>query len=76
MHLVIIDGPDTAERKCNSFLLPSDDNFIFGQAGWGDADASARFLTQLLHQAVVGAGNKRVEGLFQSQTLHSSLVLA
>lgn len=75
-HLVVIDGSDAVQRQSDGLLLPGDDDLVLGQARRWNADASARLLAQLLHQAVVGAGDERVEGLLQGETLHRSLVLA
>lgn len=75
MHLVVVDGSDAAERQGDGLLLPGDDDLVLGQAGRRDADASARLLAQLLHQAVVSAGDEGVEDLLQGETLHRTLVL-
>lgn len=74
-HLVVVDGSNAAERHGDGLLLPGDDDLVLGQAGGGDADASARLLAQLLHQPVVGSGDEGVEGLLQGETLHRTLVL-
>lgn len=75
-NLVFVDGSYAVDRQSDGLLLPSDDNLVLRQAGRRDADASARLLTQLLNQPVVGAGDEGVEDLLQGQTLHSALVLS
>lgn len=74
-RLVFVDGSDAADRQSDGLLLPGDDDLVLGQAGRGDADASARLLAQLLHQPVVGSGDEGVEGLLQGVALHRTLVL-
>lgn len=74
-NLVVVDAPDAAECQGDGLLLAGDDDLVLGQARRRDADAGARLLAQLLHQAVVGAGDERVEGLLQGQTLHCTFIL-
>lgn len=74
-NLILIDLADTQEGLSNGFLFTSDYDLVLVDTGGRDVDTSPRFLHNLLDHFVEGPSNEWVEGLLQTQTLHSPLIL-